>query len=117
MLRSSLFLLATGCGRSLVGDWAGTCQNPANGELVSFEIDIDSDRRGVLEGDADMETMDNTGNTTETECEVIGGHDGKLVELEFDCDNDDNFELDLTLDGKVLIGDCGKDAELVLEQE
>ena len=117
MLRFSIFLFATGCGRSLVGDWVGTCQNPANGQLVSFEIDIDSDRRGVVEGDADLDTTDNTGSTTETECEIIGAQDGSLVEFEFDCENDDNFELDLVMDGKVLIGDCGKDAELILERD
>ncbi len=113
-----LFLfLSCGLFGSVVGDWLGECQNPATGVIVSFEIDIDTDDSDGFTGDADVTYTDNTGEVEETDCLVEGSHVDEFVELEFECENGDNFELDLTKDGKVMLGDCGLDAELFLERQ
>lgn len=109
-----ILISATGC--SVEGDWVGSCTS-SDGTRIDFEIDFDKVTRNNVQGDADMDYFYADGSGEGTECEIGGDKKLNRFELYFDCADESEFFLDLVRDGKVLEGDCGDGAELILQRQ
>ena len=114
----SCCLLLVACG-GYEGDWEGECENPATGETRSFDIDIDEDKGDELEGFAYMDIQSPTGELSRVGCDVVGTVDGSDVDLDFSCENGDQFTIKAVKTGGNLVGYCdsNNEVELVLEPD
>ena len=106
------------CG-NLEGDWEGECENPATGELRSFDIDIEEDKGGEHEGFAYMDITSPTGELSRHGCDVTGNTEGDEITFDFECDNGDTFTMILEKKGKNLLTYCdsNNEVELLLEPD
>jgi len=104
---------------NLEGDWEGECENPATGEVRSFDIDIDEHKGGEVEGFAYMDVLAPTGDLTRVGCDVEGTVDGSDVDLDFECENGETFTMKAEKQGKNLVTYCDSqnEVELVLEPD
>jgi hypothetical protein len=109
-----LFLSTTGC--SIEGDWVGSCTSE-DGTRIDFEIDFDKVGKKNIQGDADMDYFYADGSGDSTECEIGGNKRFSRYDLFLDCVDESEFFLELVRDGKVLEGDCGGGAELILQRQ
>lgn len=110
-------LSLVGCG-SIEGNWTGECENPATGELRSFDLDIDIDKRSGIEGSAFMTIYASSGDEDIKNCIVTGDSSGGEADLDFTC-GEEEFSIDLVKDGDELVGYCdpAQEVELRLIQD
>ncbi len=108
----------TGCMK-VEGDWEGECENPATGELRSFNIDIEDESGGELEGFAYMDITSPTGDLSRIGCDVTGTSGSGEVQFDFECENGDSFTLLAERQGRNLLAYCdnNNEVELLLEPD
>lgn len=117
MKKMSLLVVLSlvGCG-SIEGNWTGECENPATGELRSFDLDIDVDKRSGIEGSAFMTIYASSGDIIIQNCIVTGDTSGGEADLDFTCgeDEESGFSIDFVKDGDELVGYCDSAEEVEL---
>ena len=111
-----IFFLSISSGCSVEGDWVGSCTSD-EGTRIDFEIDFDKVSRSNIQGDADMDYFYADGTGSGTECEIGGSKKLNRYDLYLDCADESEFYLELIRDGRVLQGDCGGGAELILQRQ
>ena len=102
-LLGSLGLIS--CG-SIEGNWDGSCENQATGEGREFSLDIDVDSRSGIEGTAFMTSLGMDGTEEIVDCVVLGEKSAGVYDLDFSCDNGEEFSIDFEKDGGDLVGYC-----------
>ena len=112
-MRWCWLLMLVGCGR-WVGNWDGSCEDPATGETREFAIDIDEDRGGEVAGTAFMTIIDDGGDSTIVNCEVSGSSNKSGVDFDFDCENGESFVVLTEAQGADLLGYCDNAQEIEL---
>ena len=117
----------------VVGEWNGSCTNPATGEVRGFSLDIEVSS-GEVEGDSWMTIISPTGEETEVHCDIefessasdlyvsqfvtsVVRQELDWLSTEFSCDNGDQFLLPLIFDEAELFGYCDSNNEVELRLE
>jgi hypothetical protein len=118
LLASVCLMSLSACG-NLEGDWEGDCENPATGELRSFDIDVDEDKGGEFEGFAYMDIVSPTGDLSRIGCNVTGTSEKDEIIFNFECENGDEFTFIAERKGKNLLTYCdsNNEVELLLEPD
>lgn len=114
----------------VVGEWNGSCTNPATGEVRAFMLDI-TEVSGALQGDADMTIISPTGEESTIPCtlefeyspsEIFtsqllssnNSFDGEGLRTTFSCEDGSQFALPISVDGDGLRGYCDSNNDVPL---
>ena len=107
---------------SVIGEWNGSCTNPATGEVREFILDI-KEVSGTLKGDANMTIISPTEEESTISCtlefeyspsEIFtsqllssnNSFDGEGLLTMFSCEDGSQFTLPLSVDADGLLGYC-----------
>ncbi len=107
VIRSVVLIAAVGCN-SIVGEWEGECSVQLGNDLYIYEVEleIESVEKGDINGTGTLFDEDN-----QRSMGVLDGNQ-EAKDLDFDIDFENgvlqnrNFEIDATLDGREMNGDC-----------
>ena len=98
-------LLLSGCFfNNLKGAWEGTCEFDGYYEM-DIEMEIEEDSGGDVEGEVDI-SFQYDGVTIELSGDVEGERAGSDVSLTFDFGSDGEVDIEATLSGEELEGEC-----------
>ena len=109
MTRIPVLLLLTACS-PLTASWEGKCDYGEDEIQIELTLSQDGDD---IEGEGSLSYL--VGNTLETvDVDVDGDVDGDDVELELETALLGTMEIEATLEGRSMSGECEWDAEGVL---